>query len=199
MSSSTLSRWSSELFGVALFAAALFWLVALATHDAADPVWFFSAGGRETPVNFGGRVGAFAAELSFQLVGFSAYLLPAALVALGWHYFWCRPVEGAYVRAAGLGLTVACTAAFLALAFSAFDTEAQAFRAGGYLGSWLAGLLAEHLNRTGSIILILTLLFLAVLLVTRTPKAPVHSQTLGMGRTMADACPSERAATSDSP
>ena len=178
MSPSTLSRWLSEFFGVVLFAAALFWLVALATWDPLDPVWFFSTGGQETPVNFAGRLGAFVAELSFQLVGFSAYLLPLVLVGVGWHYFWCRPVEGAYVRTAGLGLTLACTASFLTLAFSAFDTAERRFRAGGYLGEWLAGRLAEYLNRTGSIILILTLLFLAVLLVTQASFGQLLSRSI---------------------
>lgn len=167
MSPSTLSRWASEFSGAVLFAAALFWLVALATYDPADPVWFFSTEGHRTPVNFAGRVGAFLAELSFQLFGFSAYLLPLVLSVLGWHYFWCRPIRGAYFRAAGLGLILACTASFLTLAFAAFDTAGSPLRAGGYLGSWLADLLAAYLNRTGSIILILTLLFLAVLLVTQ--------------------------------
>ena len=41
------------------------------------------------------------------------------------------------------------------------------FRAGGYVGGALASVLAEYLNRTGSIILILTLLFLAVILATQ--------------------------------
>ncbi len=183
MSRSTLSRWLSEFFGVGLFAAALFSLVALATYDPADPVWFFSADGDEAPVNFAGRVGAFVAELSFQLVGFSAYLLPLVLVVLGWHYFWCRPVEGPYVRAVGLGLTLACTSSFLTLAFTAFDTVERPFRAGGYLGGWLAELLAEYLNRTGSIILILTLLFLAVLLLTQVSFGYLLSRSLaGIGR-----------------
>ncbi len=183
MSRSTLSRWGSEFFGVALFAAALFSLVALATYDPLDPVWFFSTDGHETPVNFAGRVGAFVAELSFQLVGFSAYLLPLVLVVLGWHYFWCKPVEGAYVRAVGLGLTLACTASFLTLAFSAFDTAERPFAAGGYLGGWIADLLAEYLSRTGSIILILTFLFLAVLLLTQVSFGYVLSRSMaGVGR-----------------
>ena len=44
MKASTVSRRVSEFIGVALFAAALIWIVALATYEAADPVWFFSAG-----------------------------------------------------------------------------------------------------------------------------------------------------------
>ena len=183
MSRSTLSRWLSEFFGVGLFAAALFSLVALTTYDPADPVWFFSTDGNEAPVNFAGRVGAFVAELSFQLVGFSAYLLPLVLLVLGWHYFWCRPVEGPYARALGLGLTLACTSSFLTLAFTAFDTVERPFRAGGYLGGWLADLLAQYLNRTGSIILILTLLFLAVLLLTQVSFGHLLSRSLaGIGR-----------------
>ena len=43
-SSSALSRRVSEVVGVALFAAALIWLIALATYDPNDPAWFFSAG-----------------------------------------------------------------------------------------------------------------------------------------------------------
>ncbi len=39
--------------------------------------------------------------------------------------------------------------------------------AGGYLGKVLASLLAEYLNKTGSIILILTLLFLSIVLSTQ--------------------------------
>ena len=183
MSQSTLSRWLSEFLGVGLFAAALFSVVALATYDPLDPVWFFSTDGHETPVNFAGRVGAFVAELSFQLVGFSAYLLPLVLLVLGWHYFWCRPVEGAWVRALGLGMTLACTSSFLTLAFSAFDTVERPFRAGGYLGGWLAELLADYLNRTGSIILILTLLFLAVLLLTQVSFGQLLSRSFaGIGR-----------------
>ena len=183
MSRSTLLRWLSEFFGVGLFAAALFSLVALATYDPADPVWFFSTDGHEAPVNFAGRVGAFTAELTFQLVGFSAYLLPVVLLVLGWHYFWCRPVEGPYVRAVGLGLTLACTSSFLALAFAAFDTAERPFRAGGYLGGWLSSLLAEYLDRTGSIVLILTLLFLAVLLLTQVSFGYLVSRSLaGIGR-----------------
>ncbi len=80
MAGSTLSRRISEFFGVALFGVALIWLIALATYEPTDPVWFFSAGSGAQPVNFAGRVGAFLAELSFQLLGYASYLIPAAMV-----------------------------------------------------------------------------------------------------------------------
>jgi len=118
---STLSRRASEFLGVVLFATALFWLIALATYDAADPVWFFNTGGQEPPANFAGRVGAFLAEVSYQIVGFAAYLLPVVLVTLGWHSFWCRQVEAVYTKMIGLVLTLGCAASFLSLAFGAPD------------------------------------------------------------------------------
>jgi hypothetical protein len=65
----------SEFFGVALFAGALIWLISLATYVPTDPVWFFSAGSSAAPANFVGRVGAFLAELSFQVCGLSSYLI----------------------------------------------------------------------------------------------------------------------------
>ena len=42
MGRSTVSRRASEFVGVALFAAALIWIVSLASYEPGDPVWFFS-------------------------------------------------------------------------------------------------------------------------------------------------------------
>jgi S-DNA-T family DNA segregation ATPase FtsK/SpoIIIE len=163
---SSLSRRFSEFIGVALFALALLWLISLGSYSASDPVWFFNTGTDLPPANFAGRIGAFMAELSYQLLGYSAYLLPPVLVVLGWHYFWCRSLDAAYTKLVGAGLLFACVSSFLSLA-SAPDGARKSFRAGGYLGDLLAAVLSSYLNRTGSIILILTLLFLAIILSTQ--------------------------------
>ncbi|HET9262810.1 MAG TPA: DNA translocase FtsK 4TM domain-containing protein [Vicinamibacterales bacterium] len=167
MAGSALSRRLSEFVGVALFALALIWLIALASYAPSDPVWFFNTGADLPPSNFAGRIGAFIAELSLQLLGYAAYLIPLVLVVIGWHYFWCRVLDAAYTKMFGAVLLFACVAAFLALAFGTLDVSGTPFLAGGYVGKGLAGGLAEYLNRTGSIILILTLLFLAIVLVTQ--------------------------------
>ncbi|MGE3276234.1 MAG: DNA translocase FtsK [Vicinamibacterales bacterium] len=164
---STLSRRVSEVVGVALFAVALIWLIALASYEPNDPVWFFSTGAYEVPVNFVGRVGAFLAELSFQLLGYASYLLPAAVAVAGWHYFWCRPIEAVYTKLCGLAMLFGGTAAFMSLALGSVDLGTRPFRAGGYLGEFIAGQMAEYLSRTGSIIVILTLLFVATILATQ--------------------------------
>ena len=120
------------------------------------------------PANFAGRIGAFIAELSYQLLGYSAYLMPIVLVVLGWHYFWCRAVDAAYTklvrRRAALRLRVVVPVARVRHARHA---SARRSVPAGTSATGSAALLAEYLNRTGSIILILTLLFLAIILSTQ--------------------------------
>ena len=44
-----------------LFALALMWLIALATYNPADPVWFFRTGAGQPANNLAGRAGGRAA------------------------------------------------------------------------------------------------------------------------------------------
>jgi DNA segregation ATPase FtsK/SpoIIIE, S-DNA-T family len=164
---SFISRRVSEFVGIAMFALALIWVVALVSYNAADPVWFFNTGAKALPSNFAGQVGAFIAELSYQVLGYSAYLVPIVLVVLGWHYFWCRTLDAAYTKLIGAGLLFGCVSSFMSLAFGTTQISGKTFRAGGFIGDRLAALLATYLNRTGSIILILTLLFLGIILSTQ--------------------------------
>lgn len=152
---------------MALFAAALIWLIALATYDPNDPVWFFSTGTHDVPANFAGRVGAFLGELSNQVLGYASYLIPAAIAVAGWHYFWCRAIDAVYTKLTGAAMLFACGSAFLGLTLGRVDFGPRPFRAGGYLGEWLGGFMSEYLSRTGSIIVILALIVAAVILATQ--------------------------------
>jgi S-DNA-T family DNA segregation ATPase FtsK/SpoIIIE len=161
------SRRISEFFGVALFALALIWLIALVTYDATDPVWFFTTGVSHPPANFVGRVGAFLSELTFQLFGYAAYLVPAVIAVAAWHYFWCQTPDAAYTKITGMTLFFACSSAFLSLVFGSVDLEGKPFDAGGSVGSWIGAWLADYLNRAGSLIVLITLMTLSVILSTQ--------------------------------
>src|SRR5262245_39136918 len=167
MSRSTVSRRFSEFVGVALFAAALIWIVALASYEPTDPAWFFSTGLHSAPANFAGRVGAFVAELSFQLFGYASYLIPAVLVVIGWNSFWCRSLDAAGTKATGATLLFACISTFVSLVVGTIDVSGKPFRAGGYVGEFLAKEMSEYLARTGSMIVILALIFLAIIMSTQ--------------------------------
>jgi S-DNA-T family DNA segregation ATPase FtsK/SpoIIIE len=164
---STLSRRASEFAGVALFAAALIWLIALVTHEQSDPVWFFTAGDAHSASNFVGLVGAFLSEASLQVFGYASFLVPALLAIAGWNFFWCRQLDAAYTKAIGAGLFFGCLSALLALIVGKTELNGHTFRAGGYVGEWIADMSAAYLNRPGAIIVVLTLAVLAVILATQ--------------------------------
>ncbi len=182
MGGSFASRRLSEFIGVALFGLALLWLISLASYNASDPVVFFTTGSDKPPLNFGGMVGAFLAELSYQTLGYTAYLIPVVLVVSGWHYFWCRLPDAAYTKLVGAGLLFGCVSSFLSLAFGTLRVANREILAGGYVGRGLAGFLASYLNKTGSIILILTLLFLSIVLSTQFSFGRLFSAILQIAR-----------------
>jgi S-DNA-T family DNA segregation ATPase FtsK/SpoIIIE len=167
LAESTLSRRISEFVGVALFALALIWLISLVTHDPTDPVWFFTTGAAHPPANFVGRVGAFLSELSFQLLGYAAYLIPAVIGVAGWHYFWCQTPDAAYTKLTGVALLFGCSSAFLSLVFGSTEGAGKSFHAGGSIGRAFGLFMSDYLNRTGSIIVLLTMIMLAVILSTQ--------------------------------
>jgi S-DNA-T family DNA segregation ATPase FtsK/SpoIIIE len=164
---STLSRRVSEVVGVSLFAAALIWLVSLASYDPADPAWFFSTGADGRPANFVGPVGAFIAELSFQMLGYAAFLIPAAIAVVAWQYFWCRSLTAFYTKVTAALLLFACASAFLSVTLGRVDLGPRAFRTGGYIGEWLGGWMADVLSRTGSVIVLMAIMAGAVILATQ--------------------------------
>ena len=149
----TVSRRLCEVLGVAFFGLALLWVISLASYSAQDPVLFFStAAGR--PGNFGGRVGALLAELAFQVLGYGAYLLPAALVVVGWHYFWVR----ALTRRGPSWPAASCCSRPAARRWpsrSAAADRRQGVPRRRRARRGLAGLLTEQLNRSGALVLVL--------------------------------------------
>jgi DNA segregation ATPase FtsK/SpoIIIE, S-DNA-T family len=164
---SKVSRRLSEFVGVALFAAALIWIIALASYEPSDPAWFFSTGGHATAANFAGRVGAFLAELSFQLFGYASYVIPAGMVIVGWNYFWCRSLDAAGTKAIGAVMLFSCLSTFLGLVLGTLEISGKSFRAGGYAGEFLAHEMSEYLNQTGAVIVVLTLIVLSTIVSTQ--------------------------------
>jgi len=167
VSDSAISRRVSEFTGVALFAVTLIWLMALMSYTPTDPAWFFNNVAASEVTNFAGRIGAFVAEASFQVLGYAAFFIPLVIAVIGWHAFWCRALDAAYTKVVGAGLFFLCSAALLSLAFSVFDAGSRPFGAGGVIGQLVSDALVAYLNRTGAAVLLVTLIALAVILSTQ--------------------------------
>ena len=78
-----------------------------------------------------------------------------------------RSPRRAYTKLTGVGLLFLASSAFLSLVFGDADVAGKTFYAGGSAGSWLGSALSEYLNRTGSLIVLMTLIILAVILSTQ--------------------------------
>ena len=163
MAKATLTRRVSEIIGVALFALSVVWLIALTTYEASDAVWFFNPDGTYPVQNFAGPVGAFLAELSYQLFGYVSFLFPVICIVLGWHYFWCLSFDAGYTKLTGFLLLLCFSSAGFALA----DANQDSLLFGGFIGRALSRILSLYFNSTGSVIVILASIFASLILTTQ--------------------------------
>ena len=124
----------SELFGAALLAACVAFIVLLVTASDGDPSLNVATGSEVS--NWLGATGAITADLAFKLYGFSAFLLPIGLA--GWSYRFLTHVglRAWYWRMPLLPLAMALLCAF-------------SVGLGQYFSVTLTGILGEQLNQGG--------------------------------------------------
>ena len=167
-----LFRFAQDFSLLLLAGVLLFWLLALFSHDLADPAWSTSGSVAHTR-NWGGRLGAWFSDLNFYLFGLSAWwLLLAALHA--WFKALRLALRGAaarrlgaeaqarvaWIRRIGRQLGLWCGLALL-LASSCALEWAWLYRfdgllpagAGGAFGAQLGPEVMRWLGSTGSVLL----------------------------------------------
>jgi DNA segregation ATPase FtsK/SpoIIIE, S-DNA-T family len=178
------ARFAQEI-GLVLGAAALaFWLLALLSHSLADPAWS-TTGTLPEAGNWGGRLGALLADLSYYLLGFSVWwcLLAGLRVWLSALANWIRGPQAAQAGGeAGAGVAATRWTLFwgrrsvfwvgllLLLAASTVLEWTRMYRlegvlpgpAGGVLGYVLGSLSMRWLGFTGSALGMLALLVLCL-------------------------------------
>jgi S-DNA-T family DNA segregation ATPase FtsK/SpoIIIE len=146
---------------IALLAIAGYFLMALFSYSAQDPSW--SATGDHSAVrNTAGMSGAWFSDVLFSLFGYTAYLIPFALMHRAWLIFRDR-----YDAFRFDGLTVALKLAGLILVLMGFtcllslstitDQASLPFGSGGYLGSVVKEGLLQVLHPAGTVLLMLAI------------------------------------------
>ncbi|MBI4480907.1 MAG: DNA translocase FtsK 4TM domain-containing protein, partial [Acidobacteria bacterium] len=156
-------RWN-EFVGLLWGALALLLLLSLVSYSPTDLSWNTASTSLATR-NWVGPVGAYTADLFYQLFGACAFLFPIALAGIGWIWFRSRAMESPWVRCTGAGLLLlSLLSAFSLIPYSLRLYEA--FPLGGALGVLLAEGLRKGLNGPGSAILLTVTLLASLYLLT---------------------------------
>ena len=168
-------RFAQELALIAGAAVLLYWLLAMASYSAQDPA--FSTSGSGAPIaNWGGRLGAWLADGSYFLLGYSSWWCFAAGVR-AWLSTLARWMRGADAPATGWtrGRVAFWIAFALLLSASSALEWSRLYRfeghlpdhAGGAIGFLVGPPAVQWLGFTGSGLLALALLVLCTGVVFR--------------------------------
>jgi len=153
--------------------AALLIAAALFTYWPADTSFNVSTSRDAQAHNLIGPFGAYTSDALFQLLGYSAFLLPMGALWLGIKWFRSRAVESQKATLIGYALLVLFLPALLALIH--FPEVRGAIPSGGMVGALLAGALMSGFNKTGALIVTLALLVTATFLTTTFSFGRAHA------------------------
>jgi S-DNA-T family DNA segregation ATPase FtsK/SpoIIIE len=169
----------NELVGFLCLTLALLMAAALFTYWPADASFSVSAStaNEAPPRNLIGPVGAYSADLMFQALGYSAFLLPLAALWLGLKWFRSKQVESQKAMLFGYVLLLLSLPPLLALIH--FQDIRGAIPVGGMLGTLLASALMAGFNKAGAYIVSLALLVTATFLTTSFSFASSHAWVTG--------------------
>jgi S-DNA-T family DNA segregation ATPase FtsK/SpoIIIE len=151
-------------------ALAIFLIVSFGTYHSNDPGWLSTGLGSKV-LNWGGRVGAFLADVLLSIFGFVAYLLPPIIVFAAWlgvrdhqedHVF---RINEFVFKLIGFILIVVSCCGLMALN-NQYHSIHLPVSPGGILGDVIASGFTHIVNLTGSALFLLTALLCGITLFT---------------------------------
>ena len=169
----------NELIGFLCITAAVLLGLSLISYNPHDPAFNVSAAGvGENAVrNWIGPVGSYTADLSFQVFGFAAFLLPIALGILGYRWFRSRAVDSQWATLVGYGLLLLSLPSLLSMIH--FPDVRGAIPAGGLLGSAVSHGLQLGFNFWGALLVAVAILIVALFLTTSFSFSAAHAWASG--------------------
>jgi S-DNA-T family DNA segregation ATPase FtsK/SpoIIIE len=169
----------NELIGFLCITLALLFALALLSYSPRDNSFNVSGAVPEggPARNWIGPVGAYLSDVMFQAFGFAAFLLPAALLVLGWRWFRSRAIDSQVATLIGYGLLLLSLPCLFGL-LSFLPDVRGAIPAGGLVGKVTSGALLASLNR-GAYLVAPALLVVAIFMTTRFSFAGAHAWASG--------------------
>lgn len=155
----------SEIVAILFLFLGLFIFISLISYDSTDPSWANAAPADQEVHNYAGRVGASLSEALLQFLGFGSFLLPFALIYIGYGIF--RTGRRSLLMALGSFFFIITTGALLFLFFETFAWRGIEIQAGGIMGNLVTSILLRYLNSAGSVLVLCGLLLVLFLLFTK--------------------------------
>ena len=165
----------NELVGFLSLIFAALLALALLSYWPHDPAFNVSSAATEAgPTrNWIGPVGAYTADILFQIFGFAAFLLPAGLIALGWRWLRSRAIDSQVSTLVGYALLLLSLPSLLSL-WNFWEIRGTV-PPGGLLGSVVSQGMRSGLNFWGATLVEIALLVAAVFLTTRFSFRGAHA------------------------
>ena len=169
----------NELIGFLCITIAVLIALALLSYSPKDAAFNVSASPPDgSPArNWIGPAGAYGADFLFQIFGFAAFLLPAAILVLGWRWFRSRTIDSQIATLVGYGLLLLSLPALISL-LSFIPAVRGAIPAGGLVGALVSSGLLAGLNR-GAYLVAPALLVVAIFMTTRFSFSGAHAWASG--------------------
>ncbi len=171
------SRLNRELWGSVILVTACFAMLSLASYSAQDRSFNVPSGSPD-PVNLGGLVGAYLADVLLQGLGLIAYLLPVILLLFAFRLFRRDPGRLRGLKVLGYGVLLWG----LAILVSLVHEMELARESGGILGGFSRVFLIEMFGYAGTWAITVFLLLMAAMLLSQTPMLSWWSRLAGAHR-----------------
>lgn len=144
-------RHYKELYGILFLALGIFFALCLISYNPTDPA-FNSASNVEQISNFGGKIGAYLADILFTILGISAYVLCGALIIMSIMQFMGKTIKIKWSDAMAYTILIISAATILHLRFEVVEIRGHPIGGGGLIGSLLGVVLQQYLNKPGAYI-----------------------------------------------
>ncbi|MBI5075285.1 MAG: DNA translocase FtsK 4TM domain-containing protein [Nitrospirae bacterium] len=162
-----LSRIKEEILGIISILLAIYLGLSLFSFTKWDASLFTYT---KTPTkNYGGLIGAYAADLLMSFIGFAAYLVPVALVVYGIRRLMSRDRRKVYLL--GTLLLIFSVSLLSSLLLRTFHITTEN-NPGGMVGSVIAGTLERYLSMLGAYLFSLSCFFSSIILLLPVALSP---------------------------
>jgi DNA segregation ATPase FtsK/SpoIIIE, S-DNA-T family len=164
----------NELIGFLFMILAVLVALSLISYSPHDVAFNVSAPPADGPLahNWIGPVGAYSADTLFQVFGFAAFLLPVAILIVGWKWFRSRTINSQLATIFGYMLLLLSLPSLLSLWHF---PEVRGLPAGGMLGSLLSGSLQAGFNFWGASLIAFAFFLTSLFMTTSFSFAGTHA------------------------